>query len=209
MSLRFDNVDAVYGRRPVFSGASFAMHAGTLMGLIGPNGAGKTTLLRIAAGLIAPAAGRVVRESAVMYFGGEATLPGQCRADKWSGVFGMASTTRTRLSRLSRGTRQLFGLNACLSTEAWSIGLLDEPWEGLDPNGARWLSMALRRHHERGASVLISSHRLHDVAGICGAYAFLAHGRLRLVAAGDLAAAGKVVDGADLARAFDRLGEEL
>ena len=207
MSLRVENVGAVYRRRPVFSGASFSMPSGMLMGLIGPNGAGKTTLLRIAAGLIAPAAGRVVREGALMYFGGEATLPGQCRADRWSAQFGMTSTTRTRLSRLSRGTRQLFGLNACLAADAWTIGLLDEPWEGLDPNGARWLSMTLRRHRDRGACVLISSHRLHDVAGLCGSYAFLAHGQLRVVAAADLAAAGKVVDGADLARAFDRLGD--
>ena len=209
MSLRLENVGAVYRRRPVFSGASFSLPSGMLMGLIGPNGAGKTTLLRIAAGLIAPAAGRVLREGAVMYFGGESTLPGQCRVDRWSALFGMPSTTRTRLSRLSRGTRQLFGLNACLSTDAWSIGLLDEPWEGLDPNGARWLTSALRRHRERGACVLISSHRLHDVAGICAAYVFLAHGQLRVAAAADLAMAGRVVDGDDLARAFDRMGGRL
>jgi ABC-2 type transport system ATP-binding protein len=206
MSLRLENVGAVYRRRPVFSGASLSVPSGTLTGLIGPNGAGKTTLLRIAAGLIAPAAGTVVREGALMYFGGESTLPGRCRADRWSAVFGLPSVSRTRLSRLSRGTRQLFGLNAWLSSDTWSIGLLDEPWEGLDPNGARWLTSALRRHRDRGACVLISSHRLHDVAGICASYAFLAHGQLRVLAASDLSVSGKVVDGIDLARAFDRTG---
>ena len=206
MSLIFEGVGAAYRRRPVFSHASFAMPPGMLLALIGPNGAGKTTLLRIAAGLIAPAAGRVVREGAIMYFGGEATLPGHCRADKWASLSGTSSHTRTRLARLSRGSRQLFGLNACLSDDRWTVGLLDEPWEGLDPNGSRWLSATLRQHRERGACVLISSHRLHDAADVCSSYAFLSNGRLRVGAADELARAGGLVRAEDLARAFDVFG---
>ncbi|MEX2271880.1 MAG: ATP-binding cassette domain-containing protein [Vicinamibacterales bacterium] len=205
MSLAFENVGAAYHRRTVFAGATFTMQPGTLMGLIGANGAGKTTLLRIAAGLIAPASGRVTASGRVMYFGGESTLPGQCRADEWAALFNAGSNTRARLGRLSRGTRQLFGLTVFLSNDVWDIGLLDEPWEGLDPNGSRWLAAALRRHRERGACVLISSHRLHDVADVCSAYTFLSAGALRVATAGDLARAGKAVDAADLARAFDAL----
>jgi ABC-type multidrug transport system ATPase subunit len=206
VSLAFRNVTAAYRKREVFSRATFSVPPGSLMGLIGPNGAGKTTMLRIAAGLVAPAAGRVLRQGALMYFGGEATLPGQCRADKWSRTFGVGSTTRTPLGQLSRGTRQLAGLTACLSGDAWTIGLLDEPWEGLDPNGARWLAAALRRHRERGACVLISSHRLHDVADVCSSYAFLSRGVLRVATQEDLSRAGKTLDAADLARAFEVFG---
>jgi ABC-2 type transport system ATP-binding protein len=206
MSLAFERVSAAYGGRVVFANATLSLSGGTLMGLIGPNGAGKTTMMRIAAGLIAPTSGRVVRRGPVMYFGGEATLPGLCRADKWARIFGTTSSTRTRIGRLSRGTRQLFGLTMSLEGDGWSVGLLDEPWEGLDPNGARWLANALMRHCERGASVLISSHRLHDVAGVCSAYAFLSKGMRRVAMAEDLARAGKTVDAADLARAFDAFG---
>jgi ABC-2 type transport system ATP-binding protein len=118
----------------------------------------------------------------------------------------VGSATRTPLGRLSRGTRQLAGLTACLSTATWTIGLLDEPWEGLDPSGARWLAGALRRHRERGACIVISSHRLHDVADVCSAYAFLSRGVLRIATQEDLARAGKILDGADLARAFEVFG---
>jgi ABC-type multidrug transport system ATPase subunit len=199
-------VTAAYRKQQVFSGATFSVPPGVLMGLIGPNGAGKTTMLRIAAGLIQPAAGRVLRQGPLMYFGGEATLPGSCRADQWSRLFGVGSAPRTPLGRLSRGTRQLAGLTACLSTDSWTIGLLDEPWEGLDPNGARWLAGALRRHRERGACIVISSHRLHDVADVCSAYGFLSRGVLRIATQEDLVRAGKVLNGADLARAFEVFG---
>jgi ABC-type multidrug transport system ATPase subunit len=171
--------------------------------LIGPNGAGKTTFLRIAAGLIRPAAGRVVRPGRVMYFGGESTLPGRCPASRWAALIGgHARQQQQQLRRLSRGTRQLVGLGTWLSREDWSLGLLDEPWEGLDPRGARWLHGELERHRARGASVIVSSHRLHDVATVCTAYGFLAGGSLRTVTAAEIATVGERADAADLDRVF-------
>jgi ABC-2 type transport system ATP-binding protein len=203
MSLRFLQVSAGYGRSQVLTGVTLNLAPGTLTGLIGPNGAGKTTMLRVGAGLIAPVAGRVIRDESVMYFGGEITLPGRCRAHRWTGLFGTASSIPTRMGRLSRGMRQLVALEALLSDCSWRVGLLDEPWEGLDPKGAQWLAGALERHRDRGAAVLVSSHRLYDVAGVCSSFAFLAGGTLRT-----LEPAGKPVDAGELARAFHMFAGE-
>lgn len=173
------HISARYGRRQIFQGASLIAGAGEIIGLIGPNGAGKTTLLRMAAGLIRPAAGRISRTGAVLYYGGEPTLPPGCRADRWAARVGEIRAPKRRLGQMSRGTRQLVGLSAHLSRTDWKIGLLDEPWEGLDPEGARWLSREIGRHRERGAALVVSSHRLHDVADACDSFAMLAKGALR------------------------------
>jgi len=205
MSLRLAGVSAAYRRRPVFENVRLFVGAGDVLGLIGPNGAGKTTLLRTAAGLIRPSAGRVVTDGVVMYFGGEATMPGRCRAGRWARLFGASAQSRKSLARLSRGSRQMLGLDAFLSRDDWTIGLLDEPWEGLDPFGARWLSRALRRHAERGAAIVISSHRLHDAAELCTSFAFLAGGTVRAMAAADIAGEDALVGASDLARAFEEV----
>jgi ABC-type multidrug transport system ATPase subunit len=80
---------------------------------------------------------------------------------------------------------------------------LDEPWEGLDPDGSRWLTEALRRKREEGCAFLVSSHRLHDLAGVCDRYAFLLEGRIVLREASDISK--QLVRGEDLLRAFDRI----
>ena len=203
MTLHLESVAARYRGACVFSDVSLQLAEGDVVGLIGPNGAGKTTLLRMAAGLIRPARGRVTRHSRVMYFGGESTLPGRCRADRWSGLLGDRNPQRKQMRRLSRGSRQMLGLSTWLAREDWMLGLLDEPWEGLDPRGAHWLQKEIARHRSRGASVIVSSHRLHDVPAVCTRFAFLARGELRLLTPSDLAATGGIVDAADLARVFD------
>jgi manganese/iron transport system ATP-binding protein len=205
MSLRLAGVTTAYHRRAVFENVQLFAGPGDLLGLIGPNGAGKTTLLRTAAGLIRPAAGRVISDGVVMYFGGEATMPGRCGAGRWARLFGASAQSRKPLARLSRGSRQMLGLDAFLSRDDWTIGLLDEPWEGLDPFGSRWLSMALRRHAQRGAAIVMSSHRLHDAAELCSSYAFLAGGVLRTMTSSDIAGADALVGAADLARAFEEV----
>jgi ABC-2 type transport system ATP-binding protein len=172
-----------YGTRPVLRGAWLQVKAGEAVGLIGANGAGKTTLLRIAAGLVIPDEGlaRVLKEGGqpfVRYFGGERTLPPGVRTHRWARWFGADVEDRRRLGQLSRGSRQLVGLQSVLA-EAADLILLDEPWEGLDPIGAAWLTNSVRRWQERGAALLISSHRLHDLSSACTRFVLLEGGRCR------------------------------
>jgi ABC-2 type transport system ATP-binding protein len=203
VTLVLADVSAAYRGRTVFRSASLSVPPGEVVGLLGPNGAGKTTLLRVAAGLIRPVSGRVQREGAPAYFGGEMTMPGGCRVDRWSRLIGAHETSRQWLGRLSRGTRQMVGLRAWLGRDDWTLGLLDEPWEGLDPDGARWLREVIAGHRARGAALVVSSHRLHDVAEACDAYAFLGPAGLRVVRPGDLD--GERVDASVLMRLFDDL----
>ena len=205
MILRLDGLTAAYRGQPVFHDATLTLRAREVLGLIGPNGAGKTTLLRVIAGLIQPVGGQVERRGKTMYFGGEATLPAGCRADRWAVLLGAASVRKQSFRRLSRGTRQLEGLSAWLWRDDWTLGLLDEPWEGLDPDGARWLGRELERHRARGACIVVSSHRLHDVSEVCTSFAFLARGELRVMRAEELAKAGRPVDASDLVGMFDTL----
>jgi ABC-2 type transport system ATP-binding protein len=169
----------------VFRDVAFQIPAGQCMGVIGPSGAGKTTLLRMLVGLLTPREGDLringllpgdaLARSPVAYFAGEATLPGAVRAAAWGRLAhgALAIKERRRIRTLARGTRQLLGLRTVLGRHPLSLVVLDEPWECLDSDGASWLSATLEAKRDRGAAVVLASHRLHDLAGSCDAYLFL------------------------------------
>jgi ABC-type multidrug transport system ATPase subunit len=204
-----------YGRQPVFHGVTFDLAAGQCLGVIGPNGAGKTTLLRAVVGLLTPFIGdiringieprRAVSRLRIAYFAGEATLPGFTRVGAW-GTLGSApegAPDARRLRALSRGTRQLVGLRTVLGRESLALVVLDEPWEALDPDGARWLSATLELKRDRGAAVVLASHRFQDLAGLCDAYLFLLPRESIWLPAHQIAAAGLITPDR-LMEAFDQ-----
>jgi ABC-type multidrug transport system ATPase subunit len=175
-----------YGSRRVLDRAWLQVKAGEVVGLIGANGAGKTTLLRIAAGLVHADEGLVRRlredgRPVLRYFGGEMTLPPGVRGRRWAALFNTTTDERRPLGRLSRGSRQLLGLQVALAGREADLILLDEPWEGLDPTGSAWLTHTVRRWQAFGAALLISSHRLHDLSAVCSRFIFLEDGRCREV----------------------------
>jgi len=204
-----------YGRQPVFHGVTFDVAAGQCLGVIGPNGAGKTTLLRTVVGLLTPYAGGIringleprhaVSRMGIAYFAGEATLPGFTRAAAWGTLGDSDAGTGDvrRLRALSRGTRQLVGLRTVLGRQSLTMVALDEPWEALDPDGARWLSATLELKRDQGAAVVLASHRFQDLAGLCDAYLFLLPRESIWLQAHQVAAAG-VVTPELLMEAFDR-----
>jgi ABC-2 type transport system ATP-binding protein len=205
-----------YGRRRVFQHISFDLGAGQSLGVIGPNGSGKTTLLRALAGCLAPRAGDIrlnglpprdaYERTGVAYFAGDATLPGSVRAVRWGslGNGDQVTSDKRPIRALSRGTRQLLGLRTVLGRQPLGLIILDEPWEGLDPDGARWLSTTLETKRDRGAGIVLSSHRLHDLAGLCDMYLMLLPRHAMVVQSHELAQ-GAPVTGDLLAAAFDRL----
>lgn len=211
-----DDVAARYGRREVFRDVSFELRGGQALGVVGANGAGKTTLLRMLVGLIAPASGDLridglqprdaATRRALGYFAGESTMPGRVRASRWGtlGTGEEVTTERRPLRALSRGTRQLVGLRTVFGRQHLRLLVLDEPWEGLDPDAARWLSAAIEAKRDRGAAVVLSSHRPHDLAGLCDAYLFLGSAQATVLKAHQIATVGPVTD-AMLTAVFDRL----
>jgi ABC-2 type transport system ATP-binding protein len=209
-------ISARYGTREVFHDVSFELRGGQGLGVVGPSGAGKTTLLRTLVGLKRTSAGDIrldghqprdaLLRTGVAYFAGEATLPGMVRAGRWGtlGTGDPVMVERRRFRTLSRGTRQLVGLRTVLGREPLRLVVLDEPWEALDPDGSRWLSVMVETKRDRGAAVVVSSHRLHDLAGVCDLYLFLANHQATLLRAHEISPVGPVTAAA-LTEAFDRL----
>ena len=185
---------------------SFALEAGTITGFLGPNGAGKTTTLRMLLGLAAPTSGRALifdqpyaqladaprRVGAVL----EATdfHPGRSgrdhlrtlsraaelpdsRVDEVLGLVELTDAAGRRVKGYSLGMRQRLGL-ACALLGDPELLVLDEPANGLDPEGVRWLRDFLRAFASGGRTVLISSHVLAEVAQTVDQVLIISRGRL-------------------------------
>ncbi|HEY6065234.1 MAG TPA: AAA family ATPase, partial [Thermoanaerobaculia bacterium] len=165
-------------------------------------------------GLVRPTSGRVEWRDGkaappperVGHFGGAHTLPPAASARTWVRLVSRGhalSDERRPIRALSRGSRQFLGLSAQLARPELDAILLDEPWEGLDPDASRWLSESIRRRRDQGCAFLVSSHRLHDLAGLCDRYAFLLDGRVVVRSGGEISPGA--VRGDDLLAAFDRI----
>jgi ABC-2 type transport system ATP-binding protein len=185
---------------------SFEVDSGQVVGFLGPNGAGKTTTLRILLGLATPTEGsatingRPYQEldrplhvvGAVLDNSGahpgrsarnhlriEAMLGevDQSRIDEVLDLVDLTAAADRRAGEFSLGMRQRLGLATALLTEP-EILILDEPANGLDPEGVRWLRQLLRDLAGEGRTVLVSSHLLAEVAHTADSVVILDRGRL-------------------------------
>jgi ABC-2 type transport system ATP-binding protein len=185
---------------------SFRLEPGTITGFLGPNGAGKTTTLRMLLGLAAPTSGRALvfeqlygqLENPALRIGAvlEATdfHPGRSgrdhlrtlsravglpdsRADEVLRLVELHDAARRRVKGYSLGMRQRLGLASALLGEP-ELLVLDEPANGLDPEGVRWLRDFLRTFASEGRTVLISSHVLAEVAQTVDQVLIISRGRL-------------------------------
>jgi ABC-2 type transport system ATP-binding protein len=185
---------------------SFEVDQGTVVGFLGPNGAGKTTTLRTLLGLVSPTAGlaridgKPYRELAdpIRHVGAvlEASSfhPGRSarphlqviataaglpldRADQVLDQVGLTQAAHRRVGGFSLGMRQRLGLAAALLGDP-KVLILDEPANGLDPEGVHWLRGFLRHLADQGRTVLVSSHVLAEVAQTVDQVVIIAHGRL-------------------------------
>jgi ABC-2 type transport system ATP-binding protein len=185
---------------------SFEVDQGTVVGFLGPNGAGKTTTLRMLLGLVTPTAGTAridgrpyrglpdpirhvgaVLEASSFHPGRSARnhlrvvataagLP-YARADAVLDQVGLAGAARRRVGGFSLGMRQRLGLAAALLGDP-QVLILDEPANGLDPEGVHWLRGLLRQLADQGRTVLVSSHVLAEVAQTVDQVVIIAAGRL-------------------------------
>lgn len=204
------------GSREIFHDVSFDLGGGQALGVIGPNSSGKTTLLRALVGLVTPTGGHIsiddrpprdaLRTTSVAYFAGGVTLPGAVRAAAWGtlGTGTLVTPERRRIRTLSRGSRQLLGLRTVLGRHALRLVVLDEPWEALDPDSARWLTTTIENKRDRGAAIVLASDRFQDLSGLCDAYLFLVGGGATLLRSHEIASAGPVTT-ALLTDIFDKL----
>ena len=220
-----------YGPVTAVDNLSFEVQPGTVTGFLGPNGAGKTTTLRMLLGLVAPDGGsatingcRYAELAEPLHQVGavlEASFhPGRTarahlriqalsaeadpsRADDVLSLVGLADAADRRVGGFSLGMRQRLGLATALLADP-ELLILDEPANGLDPEGIRWLRGLLRGFTAEGGTVLISSHMLAEVAQTIDSAVIVHHGRLVVQAP----VAELTADGADLETAFFHLTRE-
>jgi ABC-2 type transport system ATP-binding protein len=180
-----------YGDRTVVDAVSFELEPGTVTGFLGPNGAGKTTTMRMITGLVPASAGRALVDGraytelpnpgAVMgtLLDASAVHPGRTgrthlrllaaaigvpdrRVDEVLELVGLTAAAKRRIGGYSLGMRQRLGIAAALLADP-PVLMFDEPANGLDPEGIRWMRDLLRNHAARGGTVLLSSHLLGEV----------------------------------------------
>jgi ABC-2 type transport system ATP-binding protein len=185
---------------------SFELEPGTVTGFLGPNGAGKTTTLRMLLGLAAPAAGEALvfgrpyrelerpasrvgamLEAADVHPGrtGRDHLrvlapvagAGDDRVDELLDLVELQPAADKRVEAYSLGMRQRLGLAAALLGDP-ELLILDEPGNGLDPAGLRWLRDFMRSFAAGGKTVLLSSHHLAEVAQTVDRVLIINHGEL-------------------------------
>jgi ABC-2 type transport system ATP-binding protein len=191
-AIEVTNLTKRFGSTVAVDDLSFAVEPGRIVGFLGPNGAGKTTTLRALLGLVTPDAGALLidgrpftqladpaRTVGAMLDGG--TLhPGRNGRDHLRALARAAGVPATRVEELldvvglrhaagrraggySLGMRQRLGLATALLGDP-QVLVLDEPANGLDPQGIRWLRDLLRSLAAEGRAILVSSHVLAEVA---------------------------------------------
>jgi heme exporter protein A len=172
--LRLDRVACLRGGRLLFEGLSLTLDAGEAALVTGANGAGKSSLLRLCAGLLRPAAGKVVRTEGPLGFADEAlaldtrltlgrALGFWARIDGGAAeagleAMGLAHLAEVPVSMLSTGQRKRAVLARVVASGA-RLWLLDEPANGLDVEGQARLSGAMAAHRAGGGAILAASHQ--------------------------------------------------
>jgi ABC-2 type transport system ATP-binding protein len=203
-----DRATKRYGPITAVEDLSFQARASAITGFLGPNGAGKSTTLRMLLGLATPTAGSATilgrqyhdlddptatvgavldantfhpwrsARSHLRIIAAAAGVPAK-RVGAVLDEVGLAHAAERRVGGFSLGMRQRLGLAGALLGRP-RVLLLDEPANGLDPDGIRWLRGFLRSYADAGNTVLVSSHLLSEVQQTVDDVVIIAHGRLRL-----------------------------
>ncbi|GAA0963581.1 ABC transporter ATP-binding protein [Virgisporangium aurantiacum] len=204
--IEVDSLTKRYDKTTAVDGLSFTVTGGSVVGLLGANGSGKTTTMRMLLGLAAPTTGRAtiggrpyaaiphparevgaVLDAAQFHpgrtgrnhlrvFAKAADVP-KTRVDALLAQVDLEDAARKRVGKYSLGMRQRLALATALLGDP-RVLVLDEPANGLDPHGIRWLRDFLRAQRDEGRTVLLSSHVLAEVAQVVDHVVVLAKGRL-------------------------------
>ena len=226
--LKADHLTKRYGNLAAVQDVSFRCEPGTVTGFLGPNGAGKSTTLRMLCGLTPPTAGDgevlgvpysdlpnpgrrvgVLLDASAQHAGrtGRETLAvsaqlmgiERTRIEALLSDVGLDSTAaRRRVRHYSLGMRQRLGIAHALLGDP-EVLILDEPANGLDPEGIRWMRELLRGFADRGGTVLLSSHLLNEIEALADRLVIIVGGRIVADGSRDelLAATGTLVRAAD------------
>ena len=201
-----ENLSKHYGPKVAVDGISFRVEPGTVTGFLGPNGAGKSTTMRMIVGLDRPTAGRatvggteyarmrapltevgVLLDAKAVHTGRTARnhlramaathgIPRR-RVDEVIELTGIESVAGKRAGKFSLGMGQRLGIASALLGDPHTL-ILDEPVNGLDPEGVRWVRQFVRHQAASGRTVLLSSHLMSEMAQTADHLIVLGRGRV-------------------------------
>ena len=204
LMITLENVTKKYHTLTALDTVSLNIPQGEVLGLLGPNGAGKTTLLKLIAGLITPSDGRLTPQDkgwpVVGYKPERLLFPNQLRIGQYlelvAGVadvphrdtekvileslarVNLLDSVNKRIGHISKGMRQRLGLAQAIIGDP-PLLLLDEPSNGLDPEGQVEIGRYIRELHAIGKTIVLSSHQLQEVTQVCTQLIILNHGQIR------------------------------
>ena len=204
--IEIDGLTKRYGDKTAVDGLSFVVEPGVVTGFLGPNGAGKSTTMRMIAGLDRPTSG-TVRVNGKHYPEAAAPMSelgilldarsvhpglsarsnllalartagiGRRRVDEVIELAGLAEVAGTRAGGFSLGMGQRLGVAAALLGQPQTV-VLDEPVNGLDPDGVRWIRLLLKSLAAEGRTVFVSSHLMSEMAQTATRLVVLGRGQL-------------------------------
>ncbi|MGA7148062.1 MAG: ATP-binding cassette domain-containing protein [Microbacterium sp.] len=201
-----ENLSKSFGAKHAVQDVSFTVHPGRVTGFLGPNGAGKSTTMRMIVGLDKPTSGRVsvdgrnyrglrspltevgvlldakavhTGRSAQNHLRAMAATHGipKRRVDEVIDITGLSSVARKRAGGFSLGMGQRLGIAAALLGDPQTL-ILDEPVNGLDPEGVMWVRRFVRHVASEGKTVLLSSHLMSEMALTADHIIVLGRGRV-------------------------------
>jgi ABC-2 type transport system ATP-binding protein len=205
-TIEVDCLHKRFGRTVALDGVSFTVAPGTVTGFVGPNGAGKSTTMRIILGLDSAERGRAtvggrpyaslnhpMRElgslldagalqpsrsgrNHLLWIARSQRLP-PSRADEVAALVGLGGAARRKAGGYSLGMRQRLGIAAAMLGDPPML-IMDEPFNGMDPEGIIWMRSFLRELAAEGRAVLVSSHLLSELPGVADHIVVIGRGRV-------------------------------
>lgn len=204
--IQIDGLTKWFGANRVLDNVSFTAENGKVTGFLGPNGAGKSTTMRAALGLIHPDGGQALidgkpyrtlqspmkavgavldaksahkNRTAVAHLRALAYTHGisKARVDEVMSITGISSVAKKKAGTFSLGMSQRLSIAAALLADPNNL-ILDEPVNGLDPEGVKWVRDLCRYYADQGRAVLLSSHLMSEVAQTADNLVIIAQGRI-------------------------------
>ncbi len=207
--LEINNVSKTFGKKTILNGITFSVNEGEIFGFLGPNGSGKTTTIKMILGLLRVDDGQIIVcgrnvvtdfENAVKHIGGIIENPEMyknltgrenlmqykrmydnipdSRVDEVIKIVGLEGRIDDKISKYSLGMRQRLGIAQSMLHNP-KLLVLDEPTNGLDPDGIKQLRDIFKRiTRENACSVLVSSHMLAELDLMCDRIAIIDRGKI-------------------------------